>query len=80
MKHGGYIGTLRDSNHKPIKIDGLWGLAFGDGAAHQPVNTLFFAAGPNDEGATGPVWPHRRAARQCITERVSLALRLPALA
>jgi hypothetical protein len=25
MKHGGYIGTLRDSNHKPIKIDGLGG-------------------------------------------------------
>jgi uncharacterized protein (TIGR03118 family) len=48
--HGGYIGTLRGANHKAIAIDGLWGIAFGDGAQNQPVNTLFFAAGPNDEG------------------------------
>jgi uncharacterized protein (TIGR03118 family) len=47
--HGGYIGTLHGPNHKAISIDGLWGLAFGDGAHNQPVNTLFFAAGPNDE-------------------------------
>jgi uncharacterized protein (TIGR03118 family) len=47
--HGGYIGTLRGSDHKAIKIDGLWGIAFGDGAQDQPVNTLFFAAGPDDE-------------------------------
>ncbi len=48
--NGGYIGTLRGANHKPIQIDGLWGIAFGDGAQSQPVNTMFFAAGPNDEG------------------------------
>ena len=30
-------------------IDGLWGIAFGNGFADQPVNTLFFAAGPDDE-------------------------------
>ena len=47
--HGGYIGTLRGADHKAVKIDGLWGLAFGDGAHDQPVNTLFFTAGPNDE-------------------------------
>jgi uncharacterized protein (TIGR03118 family) len=47
--HGGYIGTLRGANHKAVQIDGLWGIAFGDGAHDQPVNTLFFAAGPNDE-------------------------------
>jgi uncharacterized protein (TIGR03118 family) len=47
--HGGYIGTLRDANQKSIKIEGLWGIAFGDGAQEQPVNTLFFAAGPDDE-------------------------------
>ena len=48
--HGGYLGTLRGANGKKIAIDGLWGLAFGDGAHAQPVNTLFFTAGPNDEG------------------------------
>jgi len=47
--HGGYIGTLRGADHKAIKIDGLWGIAFGDGAQDQPVNTLFFAAGSDDE-------------------------------
>ena len=34
---------------KPITIDGLWGLAFGNGFANQPVNTLFFTAGSNGE-------------------------------
>lgn len=33
----------------PIAIDGLWGIGFGNGAAAGPVNTLFFAAGPEDE-------------------------------
>jgi uncharacterized protein (TIGR03118 family) len=36
------IGPLRDKNFKPIEIDGLWGLAFGNGLLNQPVNTLFF--------------------------------------
>lgn len=43
------IGTLRDKNLMPIHIDGLWGIAFGNGLNDQPVNTLFFAAGPADE-------------------------------
>ena len=43
------LGSLRGQNHKPIQIDGLWGIAFGNGFANQPVNTLFFAAGPDDE-------------------------------
>lgn len=43
------LGSLHDSQHRPIVIDGLWGLAFGSGFAGQPVDTLFFAAGPGDE-------------------------------
>jgi uncharacterized protein (TIGR03118 family) len=43
------LGQLRGPDHKPIRIDGLWGIAFGNGFADQPVNTLFFAAGPDDE-------------------------------
>jgi uncharacterized protein (TIGR03118 family) len=42
-------GQLRGADGKTIKIDGLWGIAFGNGFADQPVNTLFFAAGPDDE-------------------------------
>ena len=43
------LGALRDGNHRPIQIEGLWGLVFGNGFANQPVNTLFFSAGPDDE-------------------------------
>ena len=46
---GQFAGTLKDSGRRPLQIDGLWGLAFGNGFANQPVNTLFFAAGPGDE-------------------------------
>ena len=34
---------------KTLEIEGLWGLAFGNGAAAGPTNTLLFTAGPNDE-------------------------------
>jgi len=45
-----FSGTLRNRRHKQIKIDGLWGLAFGNGAtANGPTTTLFFTAGPADE-------------------------------
>jgi uncharacterized protein (TIGR03118 family) len=45
-----YRGELRDSDSKPISIDGLWALQFGHGAPNNgPTNTLFFTAGPNDE-------------------------------
>jgi len=45
------VGALRDADHKPIVIDGLWALEFGKGAAsvNGPTNTLFFTAGPDEE-------------------------------
>jgi uncharacterized protein (TIGR03118 family) len=46
---GDFIGTLAGTDQQPIKVDGLWGIAFGNGFANQPVDTLFFAAGPNEE-------------------------------
>jgi uncharacterized protein (TIGR03118 family) len=46
---GAFIGTLSKADHTPIVIDGLWGIAFGNGVNNQPANTLFYAAGPNDE-------------------------------
>jgi uncharacterized protein (TIGR03118 family) len=42
-------GHLKTANHKPLVIDGLWGLAFGNGAGAGPTTTLHFAAGPDDE-------------------------------
>lgn len=46
---GEFAGQLKASHGTPIEIDGLWGLAFGNGFLSQPVNTLFFTAGPGDE-------------------------------
>lgn len=46
---GEFVGRLKGVDRRPIQIEGLWGLAFGNGFANQPVNTLFFAAGPGDE-------------------------------
>ncbi|MGH8163221.1 MAG: TIGR03118 family protein, partial [Rhodanobacteraceae bacterium] len=43
------LGNLRGADHHPIQIDGLWGLAFGNGYLNQSVNTLYFTAGPQDE-------------------------------
>ena len=42
-------GLVKGTDHRPIEIDGLWGIGFGNGAAAGPANTLFFAAGPNEE-------------------------------
>jgi uncharacterized protein (TIGR03118 family) len=46
---GRWVGRLKDQEHKPIRIPGLWGIAFGNGLSNQPVDTLFFSAGPGDE-------------------------------
>jgi uncharacterized protein (TIGR03118 family) len=43
---GAHLGTLNDHEGRPISIEGLWGMAFGNGVSDQPVNTLFFTAGP----------------------------------
>ncbi len=46
---GKFIGALENTKGKAIVIDGLWGLAFGQGGGKngQP-DQLFFTAGPND--------------------------------
>ncbi|HEX7438361.1 MAG TPA: TIGR03118 family protein [Caldimonas sp.] len=46
---GAFLGTLSRSDGAPIAIDGLWGIAFGNGINAQPTNTLFYAAGPAGE-------------------------------
>jgi len=46
---GDFLGQLRDHNNTAITIDGLWGLAFGNGANAGPTNTLFFTAGIDHE-------------------------------
>jgi len=46
---GAFIGTLSRADRTPIVIDGLWGIAFGNGVNNQPATTLFYTAGPGDE-------------------------------
>jgi uncharacterized protein (TIGR03118 family) len=46
---GKWVGRLQGVNQRPIRIDGLWGIAFGNGLSSQPIDTLFFTAGPADE-------------------------------
>ncbi|MEP6807805.1 MAG: TIGR03118 family protein [Chloroflexota bacterium] len=53
-------GVLESTSHSPLRIDGLWAIAFGGGSNvgnNGPANALFFAAGPNEEngGAFGTI-------------------------
>ena len=46
---GTFLGPLRDATGKPIEIDGVWALQFGqDGGPNGAHNQLFFTAGPNN--------------------------------
>jgi uncharacterized protein (TIGR03118 family) len=42
---GGFRGFLEDTQDQPIAIEGLWGLAFGNGGAAGVPGTLYFTAG-----------------------------------
>ena len=58
---GAMMGTLSTDGGDPIRIDGLWGIGFGNGLNNQPTDTLFFAAGPSEEqhGLYGRIDPPR---------------------
>ena len=46
---GAFLGQLQDPFGHPITINGLWGLAFGNGGLAGDTTNLFFASGLNDE-------------------------------
>jgi len=48
IRTGAREGELRDPYGRPIEIDGLWGLRFGNGNAAK-TDELLFSAGPDDE-------------------------------
>jgi uncharacterized protein (TIGR03118 family) len=59
---GRFDGLLRDKSGHALQNQRLWGLRFSDGTGAQataPTNTLFFAAGVNDEadGLFGTITP-----------------------
>jgi uncharacterized protein (TIGR03118 family) len=41
-------GTLHNSKGKPVTVNGLWALQFGNGGTAGPTGTLFFTSGPHD--------------------------------
>jgi hypothetical protein len=53
-KTGAFLGPLRDAGGKPIEIDGVWAIQFGQGGvagANGNTNQLFFTAGNNGYGS-----------------------------
>ena len=44
-----YKGQLRKATGEPITIDGLWAIAFGNGASAGPTNNLYFLSGPTGQ-------------------------------
>jgi uncharacterized protein (TIGR03118 family) len=51
QQNGGFKfdGQLRGTDGKPLTIDGLWGIGFGNGSGSGDTNDLYFAAGPDSE-------------------------------
>ncbi|MEE9424643.1 MAG: TIGR03118 family protein [Methylococcales bacterium] len=49
LNTGEQTGYLRNELGEAVHIDGLWGLAFGNGESLGQSNYLYFTAGPNDE-------------------------------
>lgn len=56
---GDFLGQLRSAEGQALAIEGLWGLAFGNGVNDQSSASLFFTAGVHDEagGLYGRVDP-----------------------
>jgi uncharacterized protein (TIGR03118 family) len=46
---GKFLDYLRADSGKPIVIDKLWGLAFGNGVSVGDSDSVYFTAGPNEE-------------------------------
>lgn len=54
-----FIDFIRDAEGRPIVIDKVWGIIFGNGASLGDSNALYYAAGPEDEtdGLFGSIRP-----------------------
>jgi uncharacterized protein (TIGR03118 family) len=46
---GNSKGQPTDNKGKPLNVDGLWALVFGDGSNKAATSSLYFTAGPNME-------------------------------
>ena len=61
---GKFHGLLKGLDQRPIQLEGLWGLTFGNDARSGSADTLFFASGPLDEshGLVGSLKPAGKGA------------------
>jgi uncharacterized protein (TIGR03118 family) len=46
---GTLVGQPSDAKGKPLHVDGLWALVFGNGSNNAATTSLYFTAGPNME-------------------------------
>ena len=46
---GKYLGEMKNEQGKPVVIEGLWGITFGNGGSGGDKNALYFASGLDDE-------------------------------
>jgi len=71
--NGHFLGTFRERNGDVVKIDGLWGLAFGKGGESGSRTTLYFAAGPDDEanGVFGRITPLQASSEMTADDSTS---------
>jgi uncharacterized protein (TIGR03118 family) len=46
---GAFVSALNDGTGHAFSVPGLWGIAFGNDSSNQSHNTLYYAAGTNDE-------------------------------
>jgi uncharacterized protein (TIGR03118 family) len=46
---GNFVGLLFDLANLQLRVDGVWGLNFGNGSGSGPKTTLYFTAGPYRE-------------------------------
>lgn len=44
-----HAGTLQTPGGRPLVVDGLWGIGFGNGSGSGDTDDLYFAAGPDHE-------------------------------
>jgi len=57
---GAWIGNMLSVQSTTLELDGLWGLAFGNGSGGGPATTLYFTSGifGENHGIFGSITPH----------------------
>jgi uncharacterized protein (TIGR03118 family) len=81
LETGDFEGYIRDADSKIISIDGIWGLAFGNGVSLGDANSLYFTAGPNMEldGIFGRINVNLPHHLEFNTQRTAPAVPVPLL-